>query len=141
MILVVLGIMLFNTTLISTYNILSDQTVIIYRRMCLMQGLEYTDRYFQKIDAENISEDFTFSEIHNTYKYGYNDSLNINDILYHINIRSNYCDDSGDTLNPHPDSIFQRVDIRVWFKSYVSDTLRVGTQTEPISKVFADMST
>lgn len=136
MLLVVLAMALFSTIVVGTYNNLSNQSVMTYRSMTLNQGLRVADRYLQKIGAENLYKDFKL--IQNTYS-NYDTCIVYNGVNYNVNIRSNYCDSSGVCPDPNLDSLYQRIDIRIWCKPPETDTLHIGTQAEPITTPIAKM--
>ncbi len=57
MILVLIALALFSTLLLNTYNIMLDQSAMIYDNILYLQGQKIADRYFQKIEAElNLTE-------------------------------------------------------------------------------------
>lgn len=140
MVLVLFAMVLFSTLSISMYNGLSNQSVMTYRSMTLNQGLRVADRFLQKIGAENLSGDF--DEIYNIYNNNdnyYDTSIVCQGVTYNLNICSNYCDSSGVVPDPYSLSLYQRIDIRIWCKPSETDTLHIGTQTEPFSEVIAKM--
>lgn len=135
---VLLAMMLFSTILITVYDGLGSRNVDIYRVMILQQGHKLADRYLQMIQAELLANLKTFDEVHLFYNPAKNDSVELYNENYFINIVSNYCDDSGDIT--HPDSAFQRIDIRIrTHPAMVADTLFIGTAVNPVNRVFADM--
>lgn len=136
MLLVVLALVLFSTILLGVYNSLSSQSALIGRDMYLTQTSKYANRYSQKIEAENVSPDFSFDYIYNTYQ-NYTDSISIDGVLYHANITSSYCDSLGNTANPKDE--YQKIDIRAWCKPAGYDTIWVGTASNPISIIIVDM--
>ena len=136
MILVLLALVLFSTLLLNTYNIMLDQSAMIYDNMHYLQGQKIADRYFQKIEAELLGNPpiHYFGEILSTYSGGVDETMNVNNVTYNINIVSAYCDSVG--ANPSADTLYQKVDIRINCLSTSLDTLYIGTLNSPLSKVF-----
>ncbi len=135
---VMVAVTLFTTTLIMVYNGLIGKNLIVYRVAVLEQGHRYAARFLQKVQAELIGKVNSFADIHNIYNGGVSDSLVTTDEVYHVNIRSNYCDASGDISNPNTN--FQKVEVRVFCVSNTfADTIRIGTAVEPISRIFANI--
>ena len=52
MLLVLLALALFSTMLLNTYNIMLDQSALVYDNMHYLQGQKIADRYFQRIESE-----------------------------------------------------------------------------------------
>jgi len=136
MILVLLALVLFSTLLLNTYNIMLNQSDMIYDNMLYLQGQKIADRYFQKIEAELLGNPPInyFSHIYSNYSAGVQETMMVNNVTYDISIRSAYCDSSG--VNPSADTLYQRVDIKMKCLSTSLDTLTIGTAQFPISKVF-----
>ncbi len=136
MLLVLLAVMLFSTILITTYSNLYTATDIVYKVMFQMQGLKIADKYIQKIDAELLGKIYTFDEIQTNYSDS-TFTTPINNVVYNVNIQSNYCNSSGDISEP--DSTYQKIDIVIYCYPLGPDTLWIGTRDKPISKIFIDM--
>ena len=135
MLLTLLGIILFLTIYLTAFNALSDQYYFLQRSAILTQGVRIANRFLQKVDAENKSIN-DFSEIYNNYHSGLSDTLNVNDIEYYVDITSNYCDEDGNIFDPQPaDHDLQRVDVRMWCKRSETDTLYIGTLSDPFPDV------
>ena len=139
MILVLLALALFSTLLLNTYNIMLDQSTQVYDNILYLQGQKIADRYFQKIEAELLGNPPInyFSQIYYTYYNsgaGVDETMNINSVVYNINIISDYCDSLG--ANSSTDTLYQKVDIRINCLSTSLDTLYIGTLSSPFSKVF-----
>ena len=129
---------LFSTLLLNTYNIMLDQSAMIYDNILYLQGQKIADRYFQKIEAELLGNPPInyFSQIHSTYSGsgGVNETMVVDNVTYNINIISAYCDSLG--ANSSTDTLYQKVDIRMNCLSTSLDTLYIGTSNSPFSKVF-----
>ena len=133
MILVLLALALFSTLLLNTYNIMLDQSTLVYDNIRYLQGQKIADRYFQKIEAELLGNPpiYHFSGVHSNYS-NLNETLTVNGVVYNINIVSAYCDSLGNT--PYADTLYQKVDIQMNCLSTTLDTLYIGTSDEPFSK-------
>ena len=136
MVLVLLALALFSTLLLNTYNIMLDQSAMIYDNILYLQGQKIADRYFQKIEAEMLGSPPInyFSQIYSTYSGGVNETMVIDNVTYNINIYSEYCDSLG--ANSSFDTLYQKIDIRMNCLSTSLDTLYIGTSNFPISKLF-----
>ena len=137
MLLVLIALALFSTMLLNTYNILLDQSALVYDNMLYLQGQKIADRYFQKLEAELLGTPpiLNFTQIDSICS-SFRDTLTVNNIIYNIQFHSAYCDISGNTSFPDPS--YQRVDIRINCLSTSLDTLYIGTMSSPFSKVFFD---
>jgi len=135
MLLVLLALALFSTMLLNTYNIMLDQSALVYDNMHYLQGQKIADRYFQRIEAELLGDPpvFYFSQIYSTYT-NLSETKTVNNVIYNIQIKSTYCDSLGNT--PYADTLYQKVDIRMNCLSTSMDTLYIGTLNSPFSKVF-----
>ncbi len=136
MLLVMLAVILFSTTLIATYNNLFTILYMAYEAMYQMQAYKIADRIFQEIDALNISGFLTFEEIKNQFIFS--DSVEtINNVDYTINTTTNWCSQYGgaptDTLKN-----YQRIDLRIYC-IVGSDTLWTGTRDFPVSYIYGDL--
>lgn len=135
MLLVLLALALFSTMLLNTYNIMLDQSALVYDNMHYLQGQKIADRYFQRIEAELLGDPpvFYFSQIYSTY-LSLSETKTVNNVIYNIQINSTYCDSLGNT--PYADTLYQKVDVRMNCLSTSMDTLYIGTLNSPFSKVF-----
>jgi hypothetical protein len=135
MLLVLVALVLFSTLMLNTYNILLDQSAMIYDNMYYLQGQKIADRYFQKIESELLGDPptFYFSQI-KAYYSNIIETKTVNDVIYNINLNSTYCDSLGNT--PYADTLFQKLDVRINCLSTSLDTLYIGTLNSPFSKVF-----
>lgn len=135
---ILIAVVLFSTILIAMYNNISIAMDIVYNGIYQLQGQKITNKYFQKIEAELLgqSDDFTFSNLYNSYN-SYTDTETVGIIQYNISMQSSYCDSVGNTVS---DSTlgFRIIDISIWCSPPTSsDTLWIGTSSNPIQKVFA----
>jgi len=135
MLLVLLALALFSTMLLNTYNIMLDQSAMVYDNMLYLQGQKIADRYFQKIEAELLGDPpvFYFTQIHANYS-NISETRTVNNVIYNIQVKSAYCDSLGNT--PYSDTLFQKLDVRINCLSTTLDTLYIGTLNSPFSKVF-----
>ncbi len=135
MLLVLLALILFSTMLLNTYNILLDQSALVYDNMIYLQGQKIADRYFQRVEAELLGDPpvFYFTQIHSNY-LNLSETRTVNNVIYNINVISTYCDSLGNT--PYADTLYQKLDVRINCLSTTMDTLYIGTLNSPFSKVF-----
>ncbi|MCF7859006.1 MAG: hypothetical protein K9N07_06730 [Candidatus Cloacimonetes bacterium] len=135
MLLVLLALALFSTLLLNVYNIILDQSGLVYDNIIYLQGHKIADRYFQRIEAELMGDPpiHYFNEIYSIYS-NISESLTINGITYNTQIKSAYCDSLGNT--PSADTLYQKIEIQMNCLSTSMDTLYIGTLTSPFSKVF-----
>ncbi|MDA3813061.1 MAG: hypothetical protein PF570_02285 [Candidatus Cloacimonetes bacterium] len=135
MLLVLLALALFSTMLLNTYNIMLDQSAMVYDNMLYLQGQKIANRYFQRIESELLGDPpvFYFTQIHSNYS-NISETRTVNNVIYNIQVISTYCDSLGNT--PYSDTLFQKLDVRINCLSTTMDTLYIGTLNSPFSKVF-----
>ena len=139
MLLILVVLILFSTLMLNTYNILLDQSAMIYDNMFYLQGQKIADRYFQKIESELLGDPpvYYFSQINANYS-NITETMSVNNVIFNIELDSNYCDSLGASL-VYPnlnDTLFQKLDVRINCISTSLDTLYIGTLNDPFSKVF-----
>jgi hypothetical protein len=119
------------------YNLVLDDAKIVYNNMQYSQGQKLADRYFQQLEAELLGKDpvKSFFDAY-TYFNNFTESDTIGGTVYNVLISSAWCDSLGNTANP--DSSYIRVDVRMNCISPAGDTLFIGTQNDPFSKVYFD---
>ena len=135
MLLVLLALALFSTMLLNTYNIMLDQSALVYDNMLYLQGQKIADRYFQRIEAELLGDPPVsyFFRIHSNHS-NLSETMTVNNVIFNILINSTYCDSLGNT--PYADTLYQKIDVRMNCLSTSMDTLYIGTLNSPFSKVF-----
>ena len=135
MLLVLLALALFSTMLLNTYNIVLDQSGLVYDNILYLQGQKIADRYFQRIESELLGDPpiFSFTAI-NTIYADISETVTVNNVTFNVQINSTYCDSLGNI--PYADTLFQKVDIQMNCLSTSLDTLYIGTLASPFSKVF-----
>lgn len=134
---ILIAVVLFSTILIAMYNNISIAMDIVYNGIYQLQGQKITNKYFQKIDAELLGGFLEFDKIYVTYN-SYTDTETVGNIQYNISIQPSYCDSVGNTVPASPDFGFRIIDISIWCSPPTSsDTLWIGTSSNPIQKVFA----
>lgn len=140
MLLVLLALALFSTIMLNMYNLVLDDAKIVYNNILYSQGQKIADRYFQKIEAELLGDNpvLEFDEVISSYN-NLQASETVGTANYQINLSSTYCDSLGSTS--HPDSSYIKVDVRMNCISSAGDTLFIGTQNNPFSKVFFELGT
>ncbi|GEM_PF-627584 len=141
MILVLLGAMLFSSILITTYNGLADQAELTYNGFNLLQAQKLANRYLQQVDAEILGNVVSYDDIYTTY---HNNTSYISDMFsgmtFRTNIRTNYCDATGDTTAAAGSTDYMRVDVRIRFTSESGRSLQAGTSDAPFSRVIANLN-
>ena len=134
---ILIAVVLFSTILIAMYNNISIAMDIVYNGIYQLQGQKITNKYFQKIDAELLGGFLEFDDIYVTYN-SYTDTETVGNIQYNISIQPSYCDSVGSTAPDSPEPGFRIIDISIWcLPATSSDTLWIGTSSNPIQKVFA----
>ncbi|RLD65982.1 MAG: hypothetical protein DRI84_05780 [Bacteroidetes bacterium] len=125
--------------LLNTYNIVFNQSSMVYDNLLFLQGQKIADRYFQKIESELLGDPpvHYFSKIETDYS-NIDTTMTVNNVIFNINLDSNYCDSLGASLVfPNlNDTLYQKLDIRINCLSTSLDTLYIGTLNSPFSKVF-----
>ena len=131
-----IAVVLFSTILIAMYHNISIAMDIVYNGIYQLQGQKITNKYFQKIEAELLGQNLAFIDLDSTYN-PYTDTVTVGSIQYNISMQVSYCDSVGNTP-ASPDSDFRIIDISIWCSPPTSsDTLWIGTSSNPIQKVFA----
>ncbi len=133
MILVILAIILFSTTILSTYNRLFSQVEIVYDGIYRLQGQKIADSLFQRVECE-ILTGTGFATVFNNLG-SFSETKTLDNIPYSILVNNSQCDSLGNTSNPN--SNYRKLNIRIMCFPNSNDTLRIGTATNPISKVFS----
>ncbi|HCX72278.1 MAG TPA: hypothetical protein DHM37_01025 [Candidatus Cloacimonas sp.] len=136
MLMVMVAIVLFSSLFVNSITNISEQNEIIYKGTYILQGHKIAERYFEKIEAELLGEISSFGEVLDNYA-DYDTTFTVQNVDYQVSIVSNLCDANGNITDPQED--FQRVDIRINC-NYGDDVLHIGTETNPLSKIFADLS-
>lgn len=135
MLFVLLALALFSAIMMNMYNLVLDDAKIVYNSMLYIQGQKISDKYFQQIEAEMMGSSplKTFSQAYTDYNSiaSYD---NIGGSIYYVTLATAYCDSVGNIS--YPDSTYMRVDIIMKCTSTAGDTLYIGTQSNPFSKVF-----
>ncbi|MFC1898060.1 hypothetical protein ACFLYJ_00650 [Candidatus Cloacimonadota bacterium] len=135
MLLVLLALALFSAIMLNMYNLILDDAKIVYNSMLYIQGQKIADKYFQQIEAEMMGSSplKTFAQATTDYSSiaAYE---NVGGTIYQVTLASAYCDSVGNTS--YPDSTYMRVDIQMTCTSAANDTLYIGTQNNPFSKVY-----
>lgn len=139
MLLVLLGLCLFSTLLLSFYNILGSQMEMISTNQYQKQGLKIIDFRFQLIESELISQSKDLQQIYDEYPSFTvpRDTLFLNNIKYIYYIKANKCNVKGEDVSGTAHYI--RIEGKV--KAFVSekDSVLIGLDKDPITKVFGDI--
>jgi len=138
MLLVLLALALFSTIMLNMYNLVLDDAKIVYNNILYTQGQKIADRYFQRIESELLGDNpvIEFDDVISNYNNLQADET-IGSANYQINLSSTYCDSLGNIS--YPDTSYIRVDVRMNCISSAGDTLFIGTQNNPFSKVFFEI--
>ena len=138
MLFVMLALALFSVIMLTMYNAILDDAKIMYNSILYIQGQKIADKYLQQIEAELMGTTpvKTFSQAYTAYNNiaAYE---NISGRIYNVSLSAAYCDSLGNTA--YPDTTYMRVDIMMTVTSPAGDTLYIGTQNNPFSKVFFSM--
>lgn len=145
MLLVLLGLCLFSTMLLSFYSVLLNQLDAIHNIIYQKQGLKIVDFFFQQIEAELISNTRSFSDLYLEYKdrTAPVDTLFVNGLPYVVYVKSLKSNVTGTPVTGS--TSYMRVDIKVycyytaWDSVLIGDSLMIGRESSPISKVFGDI--
>ena len=136
---ILLAIILFSTTLITIYNSLHDQAEFVYRGIYQSQGQKIVDKYLMKFESELLGEVYDYLEIYADY-HDTTTTMDVNNITYNIHITTVFCDSTGSVHYPYSSyEPYQKVNLSVWCKPIITDTLHIGTETHPICEVFKDL--
>ncbi len=136
---ILLALILFSTTLITIYNSLYDQAEFVYSGMYYIQGQKIVDKYLMKLESELIGDVSTYLDIYSDY-HDSTTTMNVNTVTYNIHITTVFCDSTGMIHYPYsPYEPYQKVNLSIWCKATITDTLYIGTDTNPISEVFKDL--
>lgn len=137
MLLVMLAVILFSTILLTMYTNLDAQNRVIERTKNMLQCQKIADNIFQRIDSQLIGELRNFSQIHSDY-LNYTRTMIVNQDTFHITcVRAAYCDQTGGT--PVATTDYQLIELSMWTRNTFGDSVVVGTASNPLQKVFADM--
>lgn len=138
MLMVILALVLFSTIMLNMYNLVLDDAKIVYNNILYSQGQKIADKYFQQIESELLGNSpvIDFDDVITNFN-GLQATETIGNTTYSINLTSAYSDSLGGTSLP--DSAYIRVDVRMNCVSTAGDTLYIGTQANPFSKVFFEI--
>ncbi|MCF7793380.1 MAG: hypothetical protein K9N39_05220 [Candidatus Cloacimonetes bacterium] len=138
MLMVVLALALFSTIMLNMYNLVLDDAKVVYNNILYTQGQKIADRYFQQIESELLGSSpvIEFDDVHTNFN-GLQTTETVGNNIYNVNLTTSYADSLGSTSSP--DSSYIRVDVRMNCVSAAGDTLYIGTQSNPFSKVFFEI--
>jgi hypothetical protein len=139
MLLVLLGLVLFSTMILSYYNILGSQVEMVEKNQLQKQALKIIDFRFQLIESEVISNSKNLQQIYTEYPDFTTaiDTLTLNNKPYIVYIKANKCNAKGENISGT--AYYIRMDARVDVLATEKDTIKVGLIDNPISKVFGDI--
>lgn len=139
MLLVLLGLVLFSTLVLSYYNILGSQVEMVEKNQLQKQALKIIDFRFQLIESEVISNSKNLQQIYTEYPDFTTaiDTLILNNKPYRVYVKANKCNAKGENVSGT--AYYIRMDARVDVPITEQDTIKVGLIDNPISKVFGDI--
>lgn len=146
MLLVLLAAVLFSTVILYTYDHVFTQRELVYNGMYMLQGQKIADSLFQRIESDllqsvfvNLPEYSYMSKFTHTFTnyttYSSPVAKDIDGIVYNIMMTSNSCDSLGNTASPSAD--FQRIDVSINCCPNGTDTLYIGTPTNPLTRIYS----
>lgn len=134
--LVLLAILLFSTMMLGYYNNLFRWYDMHNREFSRLQALKLAESVFQEIEFDYISDRLTFNELAATWADSTRQRT-IFDINYNMSVEASWCDSVG--VDTSPGSNFLRFDLRIGCSPAMEDTIWVGSETEPLQKLIANM--
>lgn len=141
MLLVLLSVILFSTIFLGTFNGIFINSEIVFEGAYRLQAQKIIDFIFQRVDAELLqaqndgSSSTTFNTVLAAYS-NYTATISLDGINYNLQAQASPCDQYGNTGSPSPD--FRLLRTWVTFVINSTDTLFVGTSSNPMSKVYAN---
>ncbi len=139
MLLVLLGLVLFSTMIISFYSVFINQMQALEFILYRMQGLKIVDFNFQKIEAELISNSKSFATLYDEFANNTSpvDTFYVNQIPYVVYIKSIKSTVTGSPVTGA--TSYMRIDVKAVCRFASNDSLEIGRESNPISKVFGDI--
>jgi len=134
--LVLLAILLFSTMMLGYYNNLFRWYDMHNREFSRLQALKLAESVFQEIEFTYIADLVSFSELESAWSDSTR-AVPLTGINYNINVESSWCDSLG--VDAGSESNFLRFDLRISCYPGFGDTIWVGTATDPLQKLIADM--
>ncbi len=140
MLIVLLGLALFSTLIMSYYSTFANQIDWIDKNQIQKQALRIVDFQFQLIESRIISGT-SISTLLPEYGnfYTAEDTLYVNNIPYKIYLRAQPSKADGDTLNVIGPPEYMKVNARIVAYRTDKDSVQVGLIDVSISKVFGDV--
>lgn len=152
MLLVLLGAMLFTTTVIGTYRRTYDVSNFTYQMVYRNQAMKVADLCFQRIDARIIGKKQSFNDVYDQYKNGAVETVTLYDTpgdvssassRYRMYIHTYYCTNtgtmSGSVTNYMRVHIAMQVNVGGLPTITVGDTTstKMSLSTYPIAQIVA----
>ncbi|MDP8322575.1 MAG: hypothetical protein RAO94_09525 [Candidatus Stygibacter australis] len=134
--LVLLAILLFSTMMLGYYNNLFRWYDMHNREFSRLQALKLAESVFQEIEFTYIADLVSFSELESAWSDSTR-AVPLTDVNYTLNVESSWCDSLGTDTGSA--SNFLRFDLRISCYPGFGDTIWVGTATDPLQKLIADM--
>ena len=140
MLLVLLGLALFSTILMSYYNTFVNQIDWIEKNQIQKQALRIIDFEFQRIESRVISGT-RISTIMPEYQDFYTpvDTFYIYNLPYKLYLRAQPSHATGDTLFVPDPPQYMKMHARVVTQRGVGDSVQVGMIDVSVNKIFGDV--
>lgn len=139
MLLVLMGLVLFSTLIIAYYNTLSSQIEWVEENQIQQQALKILDFNIQLFESQLISQR-SLSDIYTQFP-DFNtpvDTMNVNSIDYVMYIKAHKCTEDGTILSSGIAN-YIRLNMRIVAYRTATDSVMVGTVSNPIFKIFGDV--
>ncbi|HOD55190.1 MAG TPA: hypothetical protein PKJ08_11730 [Candidatus Cloacimonadota bacterium] len=140
MLLVLLGLALFSTLIMSYYSTFASQIDWIEKNQIQKQALRIVDFHFQLIESRIISGT-SVNAILPEYGNFFTpmDTMFVNNIPYKVYLRAQPSKADGDTLNVPSPPQYIKMNARIVAYRADKDSVEVGLVDLSISKVFGDV--
>ncbi|HOE91522.1 MAG TPA: hypothetical protein PLV22_06075 [Candidatus Cloacimonadota bacterium] len=140
MLLVLLGLALFSTIIMSYYNVFTNQIDWIEKNQIQKQALRIIDFEFQRIESRVISGT-RISSIMPEYQDFYTavDTFYINNLPYKLYMRAQPSHATGDTMFVPDPPQYMKMHARVVTQRGVGDSVQVGMINVSVNKIFGDV--
>lgn len=136
MLLVLLAVVLFSSILLANYEQLFSQIDLVTRGMVMLQGQSIADSIFQRIQTDYLNDPSNYCVDDVISNYDTSGTKYMNNYFYNYTISVSKCNVAGDVSTPTEDAV--KVDI-VMTCPVGNDTVRIGTATNPMSKLYYDL--
>ena len=141
MLLVLLAVILFSTVFLGTFDGIFMHSEIVYEGAYRLQAQKIVDYYFQRVDSDllfaqvDANSATNFSSVFSSYT-NFQNSITMDGITYNVNMLAFPCNQYGNIGSPSVN--YRLLNVSVNFVVNSTDTLFVGTSSNPLSKVYAN---